>query len=44
MEVVCWFTGYAGVGCLWCLRLALVTLTVGMVLVMVLLMPLAWVV
>ena len=40
-EVVCWFTGLGGVGCLWCLRVPLVTLMVGMVLVMVLLMPLA---
>ena len=44
VEVVCWFTGFGGAGCLWCQRSLLVTLMVGVVLVMVLLMPLAWVV
>ena len=42
-EVVGWFTGLGGVGCLWCGRVPLVTLMVGMVQVMVLLTPLAWV-
>ena len=43
VEVVCWFTGLGGVGCLWCRGVPLVMLMVGMVQVMVLLMPLAWV-
>ena len=43
VEVVCWFTGSGGAGCLWCRRLQLVALMVGVVLVMVLLMLLAWV-
>ena len=43
-EVVRWFTGFGGVGCLWCRRSPLVMVMVGVVLVMVLFMPLAWVV
>ena len=39
-----WFTGCGGVGCLWCRRLPLVTLMVGVVSEMVLLMRLARVV
>ena len=42
--MVRWFTGLGGVGCLWCQRLPVVTLMVGLVLAMVLLMPLAWLV
>ena len=40
VEVVRWFTGLGGVGCLWCRRVPLVTLMVAVVQVMVLLMPL----
>ena len=43
VEVVCWLSGLAGVVCFWCRRVPLVTLMVGLVQVMVLLMPLAWV-
>ena len=41
--MVCWFTGPGGAGGLWCRRVLLVMLMVGVVQVMVLLMPLAWV-
>ena len=44
VEVVCWFIGLGSDGCLWCRRLLLVTLMVGVLLVIVLLMPLAWLV
>ena len=44
VEVVWCCTGFGGVGCLWCRRLLLLTLMVGVVLLMVLLMPLARVV
>ena len=46
MEMVCWFTGPGGAGCLWCRRVPLVMLMVGVVqvlIVMVLSMPLVWV-
>ena len=43
MEMVYWFTGPGGVGRLWCRRVPLVMLMVGVMQVMVLLMPLAWV-
>ena len=43
VEMVCWFTGPGGAGCLWCPRVPLLMLMVGVVQVMVLLMPLAWV-
>ena len=43
VEMVCWFTGPGGAGRLWCRRVPLAMLMVGVVQVMVLLMPLAWV-
>ena len=43
VEMVCWFTRPGGADCLWCRRVPLVMLMVGMVQVMVLLMSLAWV-
>ena len=43
VEIVCWFTGPGGAGRLLCRGLPLVMLMVGVVQVIVLLMPLAWV-
>ena len=43
VKIVCWFTGPGGAGRLWSRRVPLVVSMVGLVLVMVLLMPLAWV-
>ena len=39
-QMVCWFTGPGSAGCLWCRRVPLVMLMVGVVQVVVLLMPL----
>ena len=41
MGVVWWFTGLGGAGRIWCPRVPLVMLMLGVVQVMVLLMPLA---
>ena len=43
VETVCWFTGPGGDGRLWCRRVPRVMLMGGVVQLMVLLMPLAWV-
>ena len=43
VEMVRWFTGPGGARRLWCRSVPLVMLMVGVVQVMVLLMPLAWV-
>ena len=43
VELVGWFAGPGGAGRPWCRRVLLVMLMVGVVQVIVLLMPLAWV-
>ena len=43
VEMVCWFTAPGGARRLWCPRVPLVMLIVGVVQVMVLLIPLTWV-